>query len=121
MNREESSPRGRLLWVAGLLALLTFGLYLQTGRFEFLNYDDTDYVTRNTVVARGLEPAGIEWAFGFHASNWHPLTWLSHMLDVSLFGLEPGPMHLVNAGLHGLNAGLLFLAAAAAVGAVLFL
>lgn len=113
MNREESSARGRLLWVAGLLALLTFGLYLQTGRFEFLNYDDPDYVTRNTVVARGLDADGVTWAFGFHASNWHPLTWMSHMLDVSLFGLEPGPMHRVNAALHALDAGLLFLALAA--------
>jgi len=92
--------------------VLTFGLYASTSGFEFLTYGDPDYVTENPAVARGLSVAGAQWAFGFHAGNWHPLTWLSHMLDVELFGLAPGPMHSVSAGLHALNAGLLLLALA---------
>ncbi len=111
MNREESSARGRCLGAAALLALLTWVLYAGVGRFEFLNYDDPDYVTHNPIVARGLSLDGVRWAFGgdFFAANWHPLTWLSHMLDVEL-GLGPGGMHRVNAALHALNAGLLLLA-----------
>ena len=112
MNAAESPPRGRLAGVAALLAALTLALYARTGGFEFLNYDDPDYVSQNEVVAGGLSAAGVRWAFGFHAANWHPLTWLAHMLDVELFGLEPGPMHLVNAALHALNAALLLLALA---------
>jgi len=111
MNPEESSARGRP-GVAFLLAALTFVLYASVGSFEFLNYDDPDYVTHNPVVARGLSTDGVRWAFGFHAANWHPLTWLAHMLDVELFGLRAGPMHTVNAALHALDAGLLFLALA---------
>jgi tetratricopeptide (TPR) repeat protein len=113
MNRVESFARGRFLGAACLLAVLAFALYAETGSFEFLNYDDPDYVSRNPAVARGLSLDGARWAAGFHAANWHPLTWLSHMLDVQLFGLEPGPMHVVNAVLHALNAGLLFLALSA--------
>jgi tetratricopeptide (TPR) repeat protein len=112
MNAAESPPRGRLAGVAGVLAALTFALYLRTAGFEFLNYDDPDYVTQNPAVADGLGAGDLAWAFGFHAANWHPLTWLAHMLDVELFGLAPGPMHLVNAGLHALNAALLFLGCA---------
>ncbi len=110
MNREEPVARGRCLGAACLLAVLTFGLFASTTSFEFLNYGDPDYVTENPVVSRGLSADGARWAFGFHAGNWHPLSWLSHMLDVELFGLAPGPMHGVNAGLHALNAGLLLLA-----------
>jgi tetratricopeptide (TPR) repeat protein len=92
------------------LAGFALALYLGTGRFEFLNFDDPHYVAANPVVARGLSASGLRWAFGYQAANWHPLTWLSHMLDVELFGLAPGRMHLVNAGLHALNAALCFLA-----------
>src|SRR5262245_9188510 len=112
MNREEPSG-GRRLVAACLLAVLTFGLYARTRSFEFLSYGDPDVLTGNPVEAHGLSAAGLRWAFGFHASSWQPLTWLSHMLDVELFGLAPGPMHGVSAGLHALNAGLLFLALAA--------
>jgi hypothetical protein len=110
MNAEESSSRGRRAGIAGLLAALALVLYWPTGGFEFLSYDDPDYVTGNRQVVAGLSAEGARWAFGFHASNWHPLTWLSHMLDVELFGVAAGPMHHVNAGLHALNAALLFLA-----------
>src|SRR5262245_36686744 len=112
MHVEESSARGRLAGVACLLAALTFLLYLGVGSFEFLNYDDPDYVTGNAVVARGLSSAGVRWAFGFRAANWHPLTWLAHMLDVQCFGMHAGAHHLVSAGLHALNAALLLVACA---------
>lgn len=112
MLPDAPPPRGRNLWVAFGLFAFALGLYLGTGGFELLNYDDPDYVSLNPLVQRGLTAEGLRWAFGFHAANWHPLTWLSHMLDVEL-GLGAGGMHRVNAGLHALNAGLCFLALAA--------
>ncbi|PWU15056.1 MAG: hypothetical protein C5B50_16040 [Verrucomicrobia bacterium] len=75
-----------------------------------MDYDDGDYVTANSHVQSGLKWANVIWAFRTgHASNWHPLTWLSHMLDVSLFGPGPGPQHVVNVVLHVANTVLLFL------------
>jgi hypothetical protein len=78
---------------------------------SFVRFDDPDYVTKNPQVAAGLTWAGIKWAMTTgHASNWHPLTWLSHMVDVQLFGVSSGPHHLMNLLLHTLNAVLLFVA-----------
>jgi tetratricopeptide (TPR) repeat protein len=92
------------------LALATLGVYWQVHNFGFVNYDDPDYVTENSMVKRGLTVSGIIWAFThFYASNWHPLTWISHMLDCQLFGLNAGGPHLVNVFLHTANAILLFL------------
>ena len=92
------------------LSIATFLAYARVGGFEFLNYDDPDYVTKNPIVQEGLTLAGLRWAFtSFHAANWHPLTWLSHMLDVELFGLDAGGHHRVNLLLHATNAALLFL------------
>jgi len=102
-----SAARAQALALATLLALV-LALYGRTARHGFVAYDDPLYVSENPVVARGLTWDGARWALGFRAGNWHPLTWLSHMLDVQLFGLEPGPHHLVSAGLHALNAALLF-------------
>lgn len=91
------------------LALLTLLLFLPVSQHEFINYDDPDYITENPAVLSGITPGGLRWAFTHvHASNWHPLTWISHMLDVEWFGLDPGAHHLVNALLHALNAALLF-------------
>jgi len=100
------SARARLALLALLLGVLA--LYAPTFRHGFVAYDDPLYVRDNEVVGAGLTLDGLRWAFGFHAGNWHPLTWLSHMLDVELFGLAPGPHHLVNAGLHALATLLLF-------------
>jgi tetratricopeptide (TPR) repeat protein len=73
-----------------------------------VNYDDQDYVTENSVVQKGLTWTGIKWAFTTgHASNWHPITWLSHMVDCELFGLNPGAHHLVNVLFHTANVVLL--------------
>jgi tetratricopeptide (TPR) repeat protein len=91
-----------------VLLALTAAVYLQVRRFEFLDYDDVHYVLENGPVRRGLSLAGLRWALAsFHASNWHPLTWISHMADVSLFSLDPGWHHLVNLLFHLGNAALL--------------
>ena len=95
--------------IALLLALGTLVVFLPASRFGFVNFDDTDYVTNNPFVKQGLTVAGIGWAFvTFHACNWHPLTWISHMVDGTLFGLNPGAHHCVNVLFHAANAALLF-------------
>jgi len=95
------------------LAAVAFGLYARTGRFPFTNFDDLDYVALNPRVAQGLTWGNVAWASStLELEFWHPLTWLSYLLDVSLFGLRPGPIHLVNAGLHAASSVLLFLALA---------
>lgn len=93
-----------------VLALLTLLLDLPVSQHEFIVYDDDLYVTDNRTVQRGLTWTGIKWAFTtLHASNWHPLTWLSHMLDWQLFGANAGAHHLVNVLFHIANTVLLFL------------
>ena len=85
-------------------------VYWPVRQFDFTNYDDTDYVTYNPAIQKGLTLAGVEWAFKTgHASNWHPLTWISHMADCGLYGLKPGGHHLTNLLFHTANAVLLFL------------
>lgn len=77
---------------------------------EFLNFDDNIYVTNNGHVKNGFSIEGIRWAFGFTGvAYWHPLTWISHMLDCRLFGLSSGAHHLVNLAIHILNALLIYL------------
>ncbi|MFZ3048694.1 MAG: hypothetical protein WA151_22495, partial [Desulfatirhabdiaceae bacterium] len=93
-----------------LLTILTLSIYYPVGRFEFVNYDDPGYVTQNRWVQSGLNRQSIQRAFTtFELANWHPLTWLSHMLDVTLYGLNPGAHHLTNVQIHMLNTILLFL------------
>jgi len=93
-----------------VLAAITFAVFGQTLGHEFINYDDDVYVYENPVVARGLTLKGIIWAFtGVHANNWHPMTWLSHMLDCQLYGLHPGGHHLTNVLLHTATVIALFL------------
>lgn len=95
--------------IALLLALTTLLVYLPAARDGFINFDDQTYVTENSVVQNGLTWAGIKWAFiTGHGSNWHPVTWLSHMTDCELFGLNPGGHHLVSVLFHAANAALLF-------------
>lgn len=92
------------------LALTVLAVYAQTGSFEFVNFDDGLYVAANPRVQQGLSWSGIAWAFSaWNFIYWHPLTFLSHMLDVTVFGLDPGWHHLVNAALHAANGALLFL------------
>ncbi len=95
--------------IALLLALGTLVVFLPVGGFGFVNYDDPDYVSENNFVKNGLTGTDILWAFtGFHVSNWHPVTWLSHMADCTLFGPNPGALHFVNVLFHAVNAALLF-------------
>ena len=98
--------RRRGLAYAGL-TLLTLALYFPALQHGFIAYDDQQYVTKNPQVQAGLTWAGLKWAFGFHAGNWHPLTWLSHMLDCQLYGAKAGGHHLSNVLLHWANALLL--------------
>src|SRR5437899_2621189 len=102
-----------------LLAVLTFAVYLPALRNDFVNYDDSDYVTANPHVQSGLNWENIQWAFTTgHASNWHPITWLSHMLDCQLFGQQAAMHHLVSVLFHITNAVLLFLLLKGLTGAV---
>ncbi len=97
----RGEQRWRVAAVCLVLAAITFAVFGQTLTHEFINYDDNDYVYDNPVVARGLTLKGIVRAFtSIHAANWHPLTWLSHMLDCQLYGLHPGGHHLTNIILH---------------------
>jgi hypothetical protein len=91
------------------LALATLAVFWQVLGHDFVNYDDPDYVYRNPNVQSGITLSSIKWAFTTgHAANWHPLTWLSHMLDWQLFGDNPGWHHLTNLFLHIANTLLLF-------------
>ena len=104
--------------IAALLALAALLLYARTATFQFVSFDDTRYLAENPHVRTGLSWANAAWAFtALTVSNWHPLSWLSHQLDVQLFGLNPGAHHLVNAALHAANTALLFLALARMTGA----
>jgi protein O-mannosyl-transferase len=102
-----------------LLAAIVFISFGQTVRYQFINYDDDEYVYENPVVTRGLTVGGIQWAFTHvHAGNWHPLTTISHMLDCQLHGLQPWGHHLTNVLLHAAAAILLFLALRKLTGAL---
>lgn len=102
--------RWAVLGVCIFLAAVTWLVFGQTLNFQFVNFDDNEYVFKNPQVIRGLTVEGIVWAFTHvHSANWHPLTWLSHMLDCQLYGLNPGRHHLTNILLHAATAILLFL------------
>lgn len=109
----DSRAQRRALAISLLLALVTFVVFgrMVVNRHDFLQYDDQLYVFENPFVPGGLTWSGVQHAFtDLVAANWHPVTMLSHMLDVSLFGLEnPWGHHLVSLLLHAANAVLLFL------------
>lgn len=91
------------------LAVATFMSFWQVNHFDFINFEDPDYIINNPYVKNGLTMEGIRWAFlSSHAANWHPLTWISHMLDVQFFGLNPYRHHLINLLFHIANTLLLF-------------
>lgn len=105
-----SSVRTNVIWIALGLFLMTAIVYLPSARFDFVDFDDPHYVTGNEFVNTGLRWENVVRAFsGAHSSNWHPVTWISHMLDCEWFGLKPGAHHVVNFLLHGGNAAVLFL------------
>ena len=104
---------------AAVLVGLTLTAYSGVGHLQFVPLDDQGYVYENPHVTAGLTADGLRWALTTgHLANWHPLTWLSHMLDVQLFGLDAGRHHLVSLALHTLNTLLLFVLLARTTGAV---
>jgi tetratricopeptide (TPR) repeat protein len=110
----------RIALIAAALAMLAAFPYLAGGDLRsFINLDDDVYVFANPAVLRGVTGEGVRWAFtSFHAGNWHPLTWLSHMLDVSLYGTAARGHHLTSVVLHTANTALLFLACVRLTGVV---
>ncbi len=115
------SVQRRDRWIAAALlvtTLLLFSRVLGPG-YGFVNYDDPDYVTANPHVQAGFSAAGVKWALTAGiASNWHPLTWMSHQLDWSWFGNAPRGHHATSVVLHALNAALAFAALRRLTGAV---
>ena len=105
--------------VCVFLAVLTWIVFGQTLRHDFVNYDDPRYVYQNTRITNGLDLAGIAWAFThIHAENWHPVTTISHMLDCQLYGLKAGGHHFTNVLLHTVAVVLLFLVLQQMTGAI---
>lgn len=95
--------------ISFFLAVMTLAFFWQVGGFEFVNYDDDLYVTENLHLQKGFSPEGLRWAFTTtEAANWHPVTWLSLMLDERLFGRNPSGYHLTSLLFHILNTLLLF-------------
>ena len=101
--------RKQTLLLCLVLALVTAAVYWPVARLGFINFDDPDYVSSNPRVQAGLTPESIKWAFtSLYASNWHPLTWLSHMLDCQIYHLKPAGHHVTSMLLHIANSLLLF-------------
>ena len=105
---RHHDPRLTLALAAALVVLVAI-VFAQVRAHQFLNYDDPIYITDNEVVKRGLTVDGLAWAFTSFDFNWHPVTWITHMIDVSLFGLNAGAHLVVNAIIHAINAVLVLL------------
>ena len=98
-----------VMWVAAVLVAIILFIYAPVRHYGFLSFDDPEYVSENAQVIRGLTGQGVLWAFTTgHASNWHPMTWLSHMLDIQMYGMNAGRHHFTSLLLHLANALLLF-------------
>ncbi len=105
--------------LSSVLVFAVLLVYAPTSHHAFLDFDDGQYVTQNQHVRTGFSLSNVAWAFtSFYASNWHPITWLSHMLDCQIFGLNPGAHHSVNLSLHLMNVLLLFTLLRLGTGAV---
>jgi tetratricopeptide (TPR) repeat protein len=98
------------IWIAIGLAMLVIIAYSPVSKYGFLRFDDQKYVTENPHILNGLDGPTIAWALtSGYAANWHPLTWVSHAIDVQLYGLNAGPHHITNLVLHAANTILLFI------------
>ena len=110
---KDNSIRNRLVRDAAIAVALIGAVFVVYGpslRFGFTNFDDDLYVTKNAQVQQGLTFRGVAWAFTTgHASNWHPATWLSHMLDCEMSGVRAGPHRFTNLFLHAVNSVLVYL------------
>ena len=112
-------PRELVVVLSFILAALVFAAFQPALKNDFIAFDDSDYVTSNATVLQGLTWAGMRWAFAStEAANWHPLTWISHMVDVQLFGLNPMGHHLTSILLHTVSSVLLYLTLRALTGAM---
>jgi len=97
------------LLISAALLLVTLGLYRPVLEQGFVQFDDNRYVTENLAIQHGVDAATVQWAFTTdRMGTWHPLTWLSHALDWSLYGSDPSGHHLTSLLLHAFNAVLLF-------------
>ncbi len=109
LNKMNISSKEQILIVYIVLAVVTLAVFWQVNQFDFVNFDDNIYVTGNSHVHSGITLAGFRWAFSTtYAEFWHPLTWLSLMLDYQLFGMNAGGYHMSNLILHILSTLLLF-------------
>ncbi len=108
-RNEFWSPRRLQLWVGIVLVLVTLTIFWPVRNFEFIDLDDDVYVTQNSHVQSGLSWDSFIWSFRIHSSEWHPLTWLSHMADDALYGLNPQGHHFTNLLFHSANTLILFL------------
>src|SRR6476646_3845301 len=109
-GRRQASARSQVVLVYLFLAAITWLVFGQTVRHDFVNFDDHVYVYDNPLVTGGLTISGIVGSFTHpHARNWHPLTTISHMLDCQLYGLNAGGHHFTNVILHTISVLLLFL------------
>jgi len=100
------------LLVCLILVIIILAVYWNLSRYEFINYDDNEYISENQQIQSGLTKENLAWSFSFQENKkfyWHPLTWISHMLDVELYGMDPGRHHLTNVIFHIFNTLLLFL------------
>ncbi|MDD5170936.1 MAG: hypothetical protein PHN75_19120, partial [Syntrophales bacterium] len=110
MPTKSKQDGRRTLLICIVLIAVTLAVYIQVKDHSFIDFDDAEYITENPHVRTGLTKENIIWAFTeAHSNNWHPLTWISHMIDVELFGLRPAGHHLINVFIHAVNAVLLFL------------
>src|SRR2546426_6892578 len=116
MPDAQKAPQRWVIVIA--LVLATFAIYSPVRHFDYTNYDDQDYASENPHVQNGFSAESVRWAFttGF-ASNWHPLTWLSLMLDSQLFGENPGAHHFMNVVYHVAGTVALFLVLTVMTGA----
>src|SRR5262245_8211644 len=104
------NSRWAVLSICIFLVAIIWVAFGQSVRHDFVNFDDDVYVYKNGMVTGGLSSTSVHWAFTqVHSSNWHPLTWLSHMLDSQLYHLNPAGHHLTNILLHTATTILLFL------------
>jgi tetratricopeptide (TPR) repeat protein len=104
------TSRWAFIIVCVCLAVVTWGVFAQTLNYDFVNYDDPQYVYQNTRITSGVTLSNVAWAFTHvHSENWHPLTTITHMVDCQLHGLNAGWHHLTNVLLHTVAVVLLFL------------
>ena len=111
MKLEENNLEQRQKYLIGAgLFLAALILYWPVRHFGFINFDDPEYLQKNYLLQQGLTLRGLTWSFSeAHFANWHPLVWVSYMIECQFFGLRPPVHHLVNVGLHALNGVLVFL------------